>query len=94
MKEVIDYAIEQKVDSINLFSSVYNLAILYYQINYMDSAGLTFARCLDIAKQTDNHYFYYKTYLGYNRVNSFLGKYDSATYYTELGLKHSLAINY
>ncbi len=94
MKDVVNFAKEQKDDSINLFSATYSLAILYYQINYMDSALLTFEKCRNIAERNNSHYFYYKSYIGYNRVHSFYGRYDTAIYYTEKGLQHSLAIKY
>jgi len=94
MKEVIAYCIEQKEDSVNLFNAHYNLAILFYQLPEMDSALFEFGKCLDIAKRIDSHYFYYKAYIGFQRINSYWGHYDSAQYYAEQGLQHSLAIDY
>lgn len=94
MKKVVAYCKKQEYDSINFFDANYHLAILYYQIPEMDSAMLTFRTCLRIAERKKSHYFYYKSYLGFNRVNSYLGFYDSAIYYTEEGLKHSMAIDY
>ena len=94
MKDVISYCIAKEYDGIDLFDPHYSLAILYYRLPEMDSALYFFRKCLEIATKNEDHYLSYKAYIGLFRVKSYLGFYDSATYFANEGLKHSTAINY
>ncbi len=94
MKDVVSYCKEKEENSNDHFYSTFDLGVLYFRSAYMDSSLYTFRNGLEVAKKRNDHYFYYKSYLGFARVFSYRGIYDSANFYARKGLSHSKAIDY
>ncbi|MGB3466325.1 MAG: tetratricopeptide repeat protein, partial [Cyclobacteriaceae bacterium] len=94
MREVIRYCEENSYDSINLFDAYFELGILYYRTSAMDSALVAFRSSKQVAEDNKELFMLYRSCIGFTRVYSFLGVYDSAEYYTRTGLKYSKGAGY